>query len=205
MLTVNVDVSDGLVNGARGEVVHVVISNERNVVKILVKFDNQTVRLKAIQSTPFRTAYPNAVPLIKHEATFSLRGRRGNDIKCLKFPLNLAWATTIHKVQGLTLDEIMVDMKGGRFNAGQAYVAFSRVKTLQGLHILNFNASAIKKSDAVEKEMATLNDKLLLLYLSCNVVCCLTVTSPYHCLMSDQLMQKCLTYCVMITQCFMLL
>ena len=36
MLTVNVDVSDGLVNGARGEVVHVVISNERNVVKIFL-------------------------------------------------------------------------------------------------------------------------------------------------------------------------
>ena len=161
MLTVNVDVSDGLVNGARGEVVHVVTSDERNVVKILVKFDNQTVGLKAIQSSPFRTAYPNAVPLIKHEATFLLRGRRGNDIKRLQFPLTLAWATTIHKVQGLTLDEIVVDMKGGRFNAGQAYVAFSRVKTLQGLHILNFNTSAIKKSDAVEEEMARLNDKLL--------------------------------------------
>ena len=161
MLTVNVDVSDGLVNGARGEVVHVVTSNEHNVVKILVKFDNQTVGLKAIQSSPFRTAYPNAVPLIKHEATFLLRGRRGNDIKRLQFPLTLAWATTIHKVQGLTLDEIVVDMKGGRFNAGQAYVAFSRVKTLQGLHILNFNTSAIKKSDAVEEEMARLNDKLL--------------------------------------------
>ena len=86
MLTVNVVVSDGLVNGARGEVVHVVISNERNVVKILVKFDNQTVGLKAIQSSPFRTAYTNAVPLIKHEATFLLRGRRGNDIKRLPSP-----------------------------------------------------------------------------------------------------------------------
>ena len=56
-------------------------------------------------------------------------------------------------MQGLTLDEIVVDMKGGRFNAGQAYVAFSRVKTLQGLHILNFSASAIKKSDDVHNEM----------------------------------------------------
>ena len=53
-------------------------------------------------------------------------------------------------------------MKGGRFNPGQAYVAFSRVKTLQGLHILNFNASAIIKSNDVHTEMARLNTKLLL-------------------------------------------
>ena len=64
-------------------------------------------------------------------------------------------------MQGLTLDKIVVDMKGGRFSPGQAYVAFSRVKTLQGLHILNFNAKAIKCSSDVQNEMARLNNKLL--------------------------------------------
>ena len=49
MLTTNVDVSDGLVNGARGEVVHVISNNE--VTSILVKFDNNRVGLKCIQSS----------------------------------------------------------------------------------------------------------------------------------------------------------
>ena len=69
-------------------------------------------------------------------------------------------ATTIHKVQGLTLDEIVVDMQG-RFSPGQVYVACSRVKSLQGLYILNYNPSAIKQSDKVEKEMARLSTQLV--------------------------------------------
>ena len=146
MLTTNVDVSDGLVNGARGEVVHIVCTDGK-VTKILVKFDHPEVGLKAIQSSPHRSMFPQAVPIGKYEAILFAQGRRGSEVTCLQFPLTLSWATTILKVQGLTLDHILVDMKGGRFSPGQAYVAFSRVKTLQGLY--NFSSSAIKKSDKV--------------------------------------------------------
>ena len=161
MLTTNVDVSDGLVNGARGEIVHIVINNEHKVTTVLVKFNNHHVGLKAIQCSPYCTTYTDAVPLAKYEVVFPAKGKKGSEITRLQFPLTLAWATTIHKVQGLTLDEIVVDMKGGRFSPGQAYVAFSKVKTLQGLHILNFNPRAIKASNDVQNEMKRLNSKLL--------------------------------------------
>ena len=122
MLVANIDVSDGLVNGAR-EVAHIVNTTNHTVTSVLVKFDNQQVGIKAIQASPYRPTFPNAVPIGKHEVVFRAKHKRGSEITRLQFPLTLAWATTIHKVQGLTLDEIVVDMKGGRFNPGQAYVA----------------------------------------------------------------------------------
>ena len=161
MLTTNVDVSNGLVNGARGEVVHVVTNNNSEVTSILVKFDNSRVSLKSIQTSPYQARFANAVPLSKCEVVFFAKGKHGSEIKHLQFPLILAWATTIHKVQGRTLQEIVVAMNGGRFSPGQAYVAFTRVKTLAALHILNFSSKAIKKITDVENEMMRLNSNLL--------------------------------------------
>ena len=131
--------------------------------KVLVKFDHPDVGLKAVQSSPYRSmaTFPYTVPIGKYEVKFFAQGRCGAEVTCLQFPLTLSWATTIHKVQGLTLDAIVVDMKGGRFSPGQAYVAFSRVKTLQGLNICNFSPTAIKKSDKVHEEMTRLNTKLV--------------------------------------------
>lgn len=88
--------------------------------------------------------------------------KKGAEVTRYQFPLTLAFATTIHKVQGLTLDSIVVDMEGSsRFNSGQAYVAFSRVKTLDGLYLLGFNPLSIKASEKVKDEMSRLQNELI--------------------------------------------
>jgi len=60
MLTLNVDVSDGLVNGVR--VLHIVTNTQHAVTAVLIKFDNPEVGLKAIQSSPYHATFTHAVP-----------------------------------------------------------------------------------------------------------------------------------------------
>ena len=52
-----------------------------------------------------------------------------------QIPLRLAWAVTIHKSQGQTYNEVVIDLGGGAFSAGQTYVALSRVRSLEGLYL----------------------------------------------------------------------
>lgn len=52
-----------------------------------------------------------------------------------QLPLTPAWAVTIHKAQGLTLDDVRIDFGAGAFAPGQVYVALSRVRTLDGLSL----------------------------------------------------------------------
>ena len=84
--------------------------------------------------------------------TFPVHGKESFQVSRTQFPLFLAWAVTIHKCQGLTVDEIVVDMKG-RYQHGQAYVALSCVTTYEKLHIKNYDRKQIKVSPTVEHEM----------------------------------------------------
>lgn len=61
-----------------------------------------------------------------------------------QLPLILAWALTIHKAQGTTLDMAEIDIGNDIFEVGQTYVALSRVKTMEGLYLKAFNPSKIK-------------------------------------------------------------
>jgi ATP-dependent DNA helicase PIF1 len=68
-----------------------------------------------------------------------------------QFPLTLAWAMTIHKIQGATLSMAEIDVGGGIFECGQTYVALSRVRDLDGLYLSKFDSTKIKSSLRVRK------------------------------------------------------
>jgi len=65
-------------------------------------------------------------------------------------PLILAWALTIHKSQGATMDAAEIDVGSGIFECGQTYVALSRVKSLEGLYLTSFDAKRIRINKKVK-------------------------------------------------------
>ena len=68
-------------------------------------------------------------------------------------PLKLAWAMTVHKSQGMSLDAAVIDLSKA-FEYGQGYVALSRLRNLSGLHLLGLNERALRVHPlAVEKDV----------------------------------------------------
>ena len=81
-----------------------------------------------------------------------------------QFPLRLAWAVTIHKSQGQTLDSAILDFGRGAFADGQAYVAFSRIRSLDGVYLSRqIKPSDIQVNQRVVSFMRTAkdNDRLI--------------------------------------------
>jgi ATP-dependent DNA helicase PIF1 len=66
-----------------------------------------------------------------------------------QIPLILSWAITIHKAQGISLDEAMINIGSSVFEYGQTYVALSRVRTEEGLYIKSLDISRIKANPKV--------------------------------------------------------
>lgn len=83
--------------------------------------------------------------------------------KITQVPLRLAWAITIHKSQGMTLDAAEIDLSGA-FEKGMGYVALSRVKTLKGIKLLGLNDVALKVRQEIlefDAELRTRSEETL--------------------------------------------
>jgi ATP-dependent exoDNAse (exonuclease V) alpha subunit len=67
-----------------------------------------------------------------------------------QYPLRLAWAITVHKSQGMSLDEAVISL-GETFEYGQGYVALSRLKSLEGLYLKSYNPKSLQVNGAISE------------------------------------------------------
>ena len=83
--------------------------------------------------------------------SWSIDDELGNPLAVfIQLPLRLAWAITIHKSQGMTLDAAQIDLSK-TFEAGQGYVALSRLRDINGLYLLGINQKALEMNSLVAK------------------------------------------------------
>ena len=128
MCTVNLDMDNGICNGSIGKIVDFKIAE--NKVYPIVLFSNG------------------------HMTSMSEKYWQSEDYPTIaigQYPLCLAWAMTIHKIQGATLSMAEIDIGREIFECGQTYVALSRVKNLDGLYLSNFEPNKIKTNKKVKK------------------------------------------------------
>ena len=92
---------------------------------VLVDVDGQGVLVEPVTWEKVRYEYSPATKILSQDVVAEFT----------QFPLRLAWAVTIHKAQGKTLDAAVIDLGPRAFAPGQTYVAFSRLTSLDGLYL----------------------------------------------------------------------
>ena len=161
MLTKNISKPDGLLNGKRGYVHE--IDESKGIIWIAFQEDIGNIARMKEKSRPKKYC-EKAVPIYlwKSTVSFHLNGqkKRGPLVyRRNQFPLVLAYATTVHKAQGLTLDYVIVDFerKSKRaVPAGAFYTAVSRVKSLDKLYLKIFDKTHIRTDIRVKEEIKKL-------------------------------------------------
>ena len=146
MLCKNIDIADGLVNGVCGTVTRIVRSETGNFPpKVFVKFDDDVVgRQRRKQAVGVSPELIDSVGIVPEEERVTKKGGMRR-----QYPLRLAWACTVHKVLGMTVDNAVVCLEK-IFSAGQAYVALSRVRSLEGLIIQQLKEKVIHCKDGIK-------------------------------------------------------
>ena len=102
----------------------------------------------------------NNKEIVAEPATWSVEDNSKILAQNKQIPLRLAWAITVHKSQGMTLDAAQVDLSKC-FERGMGYVALSRVRSLSGLRVLGFNDMALKVDEetlAFDQELKILSE-----------------------------------------------
>uniref|UniRef100_A0A7C9ERL3 ATP-dependent DNA helicase n=1 Tax=Opuntia streptacantha TaxID=393608 RepID=A0A7C9ERL3_OPUST len=140
MLTKNTNVKGKLVNGATGTITGFV-NLRKGKVKKICRYDGGMI----LPLVKFDSGHEAVINASKWEVT------EGDEVKAgrLQLPLVLAWATSIHKSQGMTLDKLYTDLSRA-FGYGMSYVAFSRVRNLDGLYLSGFKPSSVKAHPKVQ-------------------------------------------------------
>jgi ATP-dependent DNA helicase PIF1 len=126
LCTVNIDMDNGICNGSQGKIIDIKEIGDKLV--IIVRFTNGITR------------------------TIEPHFWQSDEFPCIavgQYPLMLAWALTIHKIQGATLSMAEIDIGKSVFEYGQSYVALSRVKSLDGLYLSAFDPGCIRANPKV--------------------------------------------------------
>ena len=128
MLTANLWTEAGLINGSCGVVDDIIKPEDDRVAQVVM------VNFPGYRGPSLSPSCPNVIPVTQICATNS----NG-------FPLSLAWAITIHKSQGMTLDCVTVDLGRNEFASGLTFIALSRARTFGGLRVEPFDFSRFKR------------------------------------------------------------
>jgi len=94
--------------------------------------------------------------VLQLQVCWNLPRPRDNVVR-VQCPLKLAWALTVHRSQGMTLDYVECHL-AGTFSYGQAYVALSRASSLQGLRVVGLSRDVVKAHPDVQSFYNTFED-----------------------------------------------